>query len=63
MNAQRYVFWMSNARPTINGARAMEAPITTDNVVGYVDDGFYEGTTFHRIISNVMIQVGGLLPD
>lgn len=41
----------------------VKAPITTENFLGYVDDGFYEGTTFHRIIATFMIQGGGLLPD
>ena len=35
------------------------APGTVDNFLSYVDDGFYEGTTFHRIIKDFMIQGGG----
>ena len=34
------------------------APITVDNFVGLVQDGFYDGLTFHRIISGFMIQGG-----
>ncbi len=39
------------------------APVTVDNFLGYVDSGFYEGTIFHRVIRNFMIQGGGLKPD
>lgn len=34
------------------------APITVDNFVNLVNDGFYNGLTFHRIISGFMIQGG-----
>ena len=35
-----------------------EAPITVENFVNYVEDGFYDGLTFHRIIEDFMIQGG-----
>lgn len=36
-----------------------KAPVTCANFVQYVKDGFYNGTIFHRVISNFMIQGGG----
>ena len=39
------------------------APATAANFVEYVKEGFYDGTLFHRVIPNFMIQGGGLLPD
>jgi cyclophilin family peptidyl-prolyl cis-trans isomerase len=40
-----------------------EAPVTVENFLKYVDDGFFDGTTFHRIVPGFVIQGGGLTPD
>lgn len=42
---------------------ADKAPVTVANFLGYVDSGFYNGTIFHRVIPNFMIQGGGFGPD
>jgi cyclophilin family peptidyl-prolyl cis-trans isomerase len=36
-----------------------KVPITVDNFLQYVDDGFYDGTIFHRVIPGYLIQGGG----
>ncbi|MEK6749415.1 MAG: peptidylprolyl isomerase [Pseudomonadota bacterium] len=36
-----------------------KAPLSVDNFLTYVRDGFYNGTVFHRVIANFMIQGGG----
>lgn len=42
---------------------ADKAPVSVKNFLRYVDEGFYDGTIFHRVISDFMIQGGGLTPD
>lgn len=42
---------------------ADKAPLTVENFLKYVDDGFYDGTLFHRIIEDFMVQGGGMDAD
>ena len=42
---------------------AEKAPITVENFLKYVDDGFFDGTIFHRVIPNFMVQCGGMTED
>jgi len=42
---------------------ADKAPKTVDNFLQYVRDGFYDGTLFHRVIPNFMVQGGGWTRD
>ncbi len=50
---------MGNMVVELNRTRA---PITVDNFLQYVDDEFYDGTLFHRVIAGFVIQGGGFLP-
>lgn len=40
-----------------------KAPNTVANYIEYVENGFYDGTIFHRVIENFMIQGGGFTED
>jgi len=39
---------------------ADKAPLTCENFLNYVQEGFYEGTVFHRVIPNFVVQGGGM---
>jgi release factor glutamine methyltransferase len=40
-----------------------EAPLSVENFLRYVDDEFFDGTVFHRVVPGFVIQGGGLTPD
>ena len=42
---------------------ADKAPVSVENFLAYVDDQYYDGTIFHRVIPNFMIQGGGMDED
>jgi len=41
---------------------SMRAPVTVENFLTYVKDGFYDGTIIHRVVPNFVIQGGGFEP-
>ncbi len=43
--------------------RPDKAPITVDNFMTYVKEGFYNGLIFHRVVANFVIQTGGFEPE
>ncbi len=40
-----------------------KAPKTVENFIAYVESGYYDGTIFHRVIKDFMIQCGGMDKD
>jgi peptidyl-prolyl cis-trans isomerase B (cyclophilin B) len=54
-----HVLLTTNYGPITLELDAAKAPATTENFLQYVRDGHFEGTIFHRIIPNFMIQGGG----
>jgi cyclophilin family peptidyl-prolyl cis-trans isomerase len=40
-----------------------KAPISVENFVGYIKDGFFDGTVFHRVVPGFVIQGGGFEPN
>ena len=40
-----------------------EAPVSAANFLAYIDEGFYNGTIFHRIVPGFVIQGGGFTED
>ncbi len=39
------------------------APVSSKNFLRYVDEGFFDGTVFHRVIPGFMVQGGGFTPE
>jgi peptidyl-prolyl cis-trans isomerase A (cyclophilin A) len=60
--AQKVVIATSEGDITIELDRE-KAPRTVDNFIQYVKSGHYDGTIFHRVIDNFMIQGGGMQPS
>ena len=58
-----YVLMTTSMGDILIELNGLKAPITVANFLSYADKGFYDGTIFHRIISNFMIQGGGMTPD
>ncbi len=59
----RYVHIDTSMGHLILQLDASKAPRTVDNFIQYVDDHFYDGTIFHRVIKDFMIQGGGFTSD
>ena len=45
--------------PIVLELEAEKAPLSVENFLRYVEEGFYDGTIFHRVIKDFMIQGGG----
>jgi len=55
---------METSKGTITLALdAEKAPLTVANIKAYIEDGFYDGLVFHRVIPGFMIQGGGMNAD
>ncbi|MEJ2455926.1 MAG: peptidylprolyl isomerase [Candidatus Thiodiazotropha sp.] len=52
----------TNLGPIVIELDEQNAPKTCENFKQYVKDGFFDGTIFHRVIDNFMIQGGGFMP-
>ena len=61
--AQPTVEIKTNIGSIIVELNAEKAPKTVENFMRYTKEGFYSGTIFHRVISNFMVQGGGLTKD
>jgi peptidyl-prolyl cis-trans isomerase A (cyclophilin A) len=58
-SSKNTVCMMTSKGEIVIELEATKAPISSTNYLKYVNDGFYNATTFHRIISTFMIQGGG----
>ncbi len=55
-----YVLLKTNKGDIVLELDSKNAPETTENFIRYVKEGHYDGTIFHRVIKNFMIQGGGM---
>jgi peptidyl-prolyl cis-trans isomerase A (cyclophilin A) len=61
--ATEQVMIKTNKGDIVVELNADKAPKTVANFLRYVDEGFYDGTVFHRVIRGFMIQGGGFTAD
>ncbi len=59
----RVVKFQTNKGDIVLELDEANAPVTTENFIKYVQDGFFDGTIFHRVIPGFVVQGGGLTPD
>ncbi len=57
--AAKKVRFKTNKGDIVVELNAEKAPVTVENFLGYVNKKHYDGTVFHRVIANFMIQGGG----
>jgi len=62
-NAQMKVKLTTSMGPIVIELDKAKAPVSTENFVKYVESGHYNGTIFHRVIPNFMVQGGGFTKD
>lgn len=62
-SAQPKVKLTTNHGDIVIALNAEKAPNTVANFIQYVESGFYDGTIFHRVIENFMLQGGGFTED
>jgi cyclophilin family peptidyl-prolyl cis-trans isomerase len=62
-NAPMKVKLTTSMGPIVIELDKAKAPISTENFIKYVESGHYNGTIFHRVIDNFMIQGGGFTKD
>lgn len=58
-----YVEMGTNAGNIVMELDGEKAPVTVDNFKSYVEDGYYDGLIFHRVIDGFMVQGGGFDAD
>ncbi|HMN41351.1 MAG TPA: peptidylprolyl isomerase [Phycisphaerales bacterium] len=62
-NAKSYVKLTTSMGDVVLEIDGEKAPISARNFLSYVDAKHYDGTIFHRVIENFMVQGGGFTPD
>ncbi len=61
--AKAYVLMTTSMGDILLELNGEKAPISVANFLSYADKEYYDGTIFHRVIGNFMIQGGGFTPE